>query len=108
VVSAFDGWNAIYIGRNTPTEDIVSAANQNDVRALALSIVYPADDPVLARELIRLKDLLNDNVALLVGGRAASGYAKTLRQIGAIMPRSLTELRTILGKIRAQKHSGVN
>lgn len=108
VISAFDGWNAIYIGRNTPTEDIVSAANQKGVKALALSIVYPADDPVLARELIRLKGLLNDNVALLIGGRAASGYVKTLRQIGAVMPRSMTELRTILGKIRASNHSAVS
>lgn len=69
-------------------------------RAVALSIVYPEDDPDLASELTRLRDLL-PATAILVGGRAMQAYRNPLSRIGAHMIVDLAELGTILDQLRA-------
>ena len=42
--------------------------------AVALSLVYPLNDPKIGEELIELRKLLPRTVHILVGGRAASSY----------------------------------
>ena len=41
------GWRTIYLGPSLPPAEISHAAVQNEVRAVALSIIYPEDDPSL-------------------------------------------------------------
>ncbi len=95
------GWNVIYLGASLPPEDIAGAALRMKARAVALSIVYPHDDPNLPADLLRLRKLLPKNVPLLVGGRAADGYAKTLAEIGALTRDSLAETIATLEQLRA-------
>jgi hypothetical protein len=81
---------------------MASAVEQSGARALALSIVYPPDDPHLKDELKHLARLLaNDSVSLLVGGRGVDGYADVLEEIGAESIPNLDELRTKLQSLRA-------
>ena len=42
------GWRAIYLGPSLPAHEIAGAALRNEAAAVALSIVYPEDDPNLA------------------------------------------------------------
>ncbi|MEP6603190.1 MAG: MerR family transcriptional regulator [Spartobacteria bacterium] len=79
------GWRTIYLGPNLPAAEIAGAALQNQALAVALSIVYPADDSDLAQELINLRRFLPPATKILIGGRAASGYSKTLLRIGALV-----------------------
>lgn len=96
--AAAEGWHITYLGPSLPAEEIAGAAQNNKSRAIALSIVLP-DDAHLNSELNRLGQLLPDNVALLVGGRAAIHYTNTLKEIGAIRLQDLQEFRTQLDSL---------
>ena len=65
---------------------------------VALSIVFPFDDPQLSRELSRLRAGLDDDVAIFVGGRASDSYAEPLREIGAHILTGIGDLREQLTK----------
>ena len=94
------GWLITYLGASLPAAEIAGAARQNRARAVALSLVYPEDDPRLEAELTRLRELLPQEVTLLVGGRAAPAYSDGLNKIGAIQLKNLTELGAALDELR--------
>jgi methanogenic corrinoid protein MtbC1 len=103
-VAAAEGWHITYLGPSLPAEEIAAAAQDNKSRAIALSIVLP-DDAHLKNELSRLGQLLPDNVALLVGGRAATHYSNTLREIGAVRLQDLQSFRAELDSLRTEAGS---
>lgn len=94
------GWLAIYLGPSLPAHEIAGAALRNEAAAVALSIVYPEDDPNLARELTDLSRLLPASTRILAGGRAARGYFETLIRIGALYADSIEEFGTQLDALR--------
>ncbi len=87
--AAGHGWRVTYAGAAMPAEEIAAAARTSGARAVALSIVHPADDPAMDGELRRLRRLLPSEVSILVGGRVSGAYADTLRDIGAVAVESL-------------------
>jgi methanogenic corrinoid protein MtbC1 len=97
------GWRAIYLGRSLPAAEIAGAAIQNRAKAIALSIIYPADDPNLERELFDLRRFLRRNVAILVGGRAAEHYRTAIESVGATLVSDLARLQVELATIRTKK-----
>jgi MerR family transcriptional regulator, light-induced transcriptional regulator len=100
VVAASSGWRVIYLGSNLPTEEISSAVSQLDAKAVALSLVYPKDDPHLRSELKKLHLLLPAEVTLIVGGRAVDGYYDTLTEIGAVIVKGSKQFRVEIEAIR--------
>lgn len=94
------GWRVIYLGTSLPAAEIAGAAIQNQARAVAMSIVFPDDDPNLASELESLRKHLPTEIKLITGGRAAESYAATLEGLGAIRTRKLYELYRILEQMR--------
>lgn len=100
VAASQHGWRVTYLGPSLPAEEIAGAAIQDQARAVALSIVYPEDDPHLDHELVRLRELLPSPVAILAGGRAARGYHASLERIGAILLAEIPSLYTTLERLR--------
>jgi DNA-binding transcriptional MerR regulator/methylmalonyl-CoA mutase cobalamin-binding subunit len=94
------GWHVTYLGASLPAAEIAGAARQNRARAVALSLVYPEDDPRLEGELTRLRDSLPEEVTLLVGGRAMPAYHEFLARIGATQVKDLAELFLTLDSLR--------
>lgn len=94
------GWRVTYLGASLPAAEIAGAVKQSQARALALSIVYPEDDPRLETELMRLRDLLPDDVLLLSGGRAVTSYSAALEKIGAVQIKDLAHLGSVLDEAR--------
>ena len=94
------GWRVTYLGTGLPAAEIAGAARQNHARAVALSIVFPEDDAELPGELQQIHRCLPEDVALLVGGRAAPAYAESLRSIGALVCHDLDGLYGHLGQLR--------
>lgn len=94
------GWHVTYLGASLPAPEIAGAAKQNHARAVALSIVYPEDDPRMEGELTRLHELLPPEVTLIVGGRAMPAYGSTLEKIRAVQANSLTHLCAALDALR--------
>ena len=98
-IAQIEGWRVTYLGTELPAEDIASAAVQTGARAVAVSLVSPADDPLVADELSRLASSLQDGVELLVDGGAANSYQPVLDRIGARRLDDLNGLRTVLREV---------
>jgi methanogenic corrinoid protein MtbC1 len=99
-VAAFEGWRVIYLGPNLPAEEIAAAALRGKAKAVALSLVYPADDPNLRRELLKMRELLPASTLILTGGSATSAYESTLKSISALRLHTLIDLRHTLESLR--------
>ncbi len=93
------GWQVIYLGPSLPSEEIAACARARKVRAVALSVVYPSDDPKIPEEISNLRLLLPSNVAILLGGRAAYGYYQALRVPDVQLINGLAALEEALEKL---------
>lgn len=94
------GWRTIYLGASLPAAEIAGAAVQNRALAVALSIVYPEDDPDLMQELTNLRRFVPSKTKIFVGGRAAAAYSETLLRIGALVIDSIDEFANQLDDLR--------
>ena len=86
------GWRSVYPGANLPAEDIVLGAGASGARAVGLSIVFPTDDPALAGELLRIREGIGADVALLVGGSGAEAYREAIAAAGGTVVGGLAAL----------------
>ena len=100
------GWHVTYLGASLPAAEIAGAVRQNRARAVALSLVYPEDDPRMEGELTRLHKSLPSDVTLLVGGRAMSAYRDVLDTIGAVQMKDLAHLCASLDELRKPAKRG--
>jgi methanogenic corrinoid protein MtbC1 len=105
VVAASAGWKVVYLGPNLPVEEIAAAADILHAKVVALSIVYPSDDLQLKKDLLNLKQMLPENIYLIVGGRAAPGYSDILNEINAIIVKDTKQLSIELGEIRENRQN---
>jgi DNA-binding transcriptional MerR regulator/methylmalonyl-CoA mutase cobalamin-binding subunit len=100
VTAASDGWRVVYLGPSMPADDIANAVRHQGAVVVALSVVYPGDDPALGQELVKLRKYMGGDINILVGGRAAKYYRNAFDATGSIYVESLEDLRLKLGKIR--------
>ncbi len=105
-LAAHLGWQVAYLGASLPAEEIAGAARQCRARAVALSVVYPEDDPRLEGEMARLREALPAEVALLVGGRALRAYRGFVAGLGAMPVDDLVQLGVILDDLRKPGGNG--
>lgn len=94
------GWSVTSLGASLPAAEIAGAARQKQARAVALSLVYPEDDPSLPGELTQLRESLPAETALLVGGRATPAYRDVLTRLGATLIDDLKALGQALDRLR--------
>ena len=97
------GWRVVYLGASLPAAEIAGAAVQRKARAVALSLVYPHDDPALVPALELLRELLPASTALLVGGRAVPALQPVLERLGARLVNDLAALGALLDGLRAER-----
>ncbi len=105
--AAAAGWRAIYMGADLPAASIAKAAELTGAGAVALSVIYPADDLELADELRTLRRLLPAEVAVIVGGQAAASYRGVLEEIGALWLPDTRALRSALDLVRVSRANTV-
>ena len=102
--AAHAGWRVRYIGASLPASDIAATALRHHAKAIALSIVYPPDDPDLGDDLRRLPDYLGDSGAeLIFGGRCARSYGKAIADAGGVICDGLDEFLAKLERLRQPK-----
>ncbi len=100
VVASADGWNVVYMGPDLPAEEIVAAIEKLHPKIVALSIVYPTDDLLLEREMIKIRKLITNGTQIFAGGRSVYSYEKTLNEMNAKIVTDIDEFRLELGKAR--------
>jgi MerR family transcriptional regulator, light-induced transcriptional regulator len=96
------GWKVTYLGPNLPPEEIAGAFLQNSAQAVALSIVYPGDDPGLPGQLLRLRQFLPPGAPVFAGGRAAPAYAAALEAAGIALCDTCESFHARLNACRVQ------
>jgi methanogenic corrinoid protein MtbC1 len=101
-LAASDGWKPTYLGASLPAEDIASAVKQLNVQCVFLSIVYPDDDPSINVQLRKLREMVSEDVFILVSGRSAQAYKKTITDINAHIINTPSHFRNLLQMIRKQ------
>jgi methylmalonyl-CoA mutase cobalamin-binding subunit len=99
VMAASEGWDSIYLGTDTPTAEIAGVALRTGAAAVALSIVYSLEDDLLDSELLRLRQQLGPEPAILVGGAAAACCRARLEDIGASILEDFTAMRATLDSV---------
>ena len=97
--AAAEGWGVTYLGPDLPVADLLSAAAQTGARAVALSVVYVADDSALLAALRETRAGLPPGVPLLVGGAAAPEIRPQAEAAGALVIESLPDLRAVLRRL---------
>lgn len=102
IVAAMQSWRVTYLGPNLPTKEIGDAVRISGADAIALSLVYPVDDPSLGSELRELREAIGPTIPIFVGGRAAGHFADVLDEIGARTCPDLATFRGLLGGIVAR------
>jgi thiamine monophosphate synthase len=95
-----------HLGPDLPADDIAAAARQAGARAIALGLVFPADDPELPGQLERLRRAIGPELPVLVFGGAVSAYARAIDTIGAERVAGVAALRVALGRLR--RPSGID
>jgi MerR family transcriptional regulator, light-induced transcriptional regulator len=103
VAAALEGWRPVYLGPNLPADEIAGAVQKSNAHAVALSLVFPSDDPKLPAELNLLRRLLSDGVSLLIGGRAAEAYKDAIDSIHAFRITDIGGFRRQLDLLRLSK-----
>lgn len=97
------GWRVTYLGPNLPAEEIAGAYLQSKADALAISLIYPGDDPSIVPQLRLLRRLLPRNAPIVAGGRAARDYRPILTETKAVICADLSELVCALNRIRRKR-----
>ena len=96
-IGASRGWRAVYLGPDLPGEEIGLAAERTDASAIALSLVFPSDDPAVLDDLTQLSGTVRGRCPIYAGGPAADHFAADLERLGVTRLASLTDLGTRLG-----------
>ena len=101
IMAELSGWQVTYLGANLPAEEIAAGVKFTNACALTISISFATDDHVVPKELRRLKKLVGNKVALIVGGRAAGHFEAVLNEIGVVNIKSYAHFRQILDQLAA-------
>ena len=95
---AVAGYRVVYLGANLPAAEIAHAAEVSSAHTVCLSLVFPAEDPLVATELERLARLLGPEVTVVLGGRAAASYDAVIKASGAARADTLDDLARLIAK----------
>lgn len=96
VIALSLGWQVVYLGPDLPVEEIAQAAVKQKASTIALSLTYPANDPVLKTDLLRFKKIVGDRFKLIIGGRVADSYLDTIEEIDAVFVKDINALKEVL------------
>ena len=89
------------LGPNLPAEQIVQSAEAVNAKAVALSVTYSPDGPELAEDLGTLRDGLDRDIPLILGGRAAPELRNSLPSLALSIVGSLAEFGEELERLQA-------
>lgn len=101
--AATQGWRVIYLGTDLPAADIADVAGSTGASGIAISLVFPADDPGIAGQLVELRAAVGPTMPILAGGRAASSYRDAVDSVGGRLVSSLEELYASLAVMEKER-----
>ena len=104
-MACVEGWRSNYLGRDIPAEAIVYAASELNALAVAISVVYAPDSNAVMDQVSLLRENLDPDVALIVGGAGMNQFKNKRQDLKAIQLRGLAQLRPMLAEIVSKSQS---
>jgi MerR family transcriptional regulator, light-induced transcriptional regulator len=98
-VAANEGWRDLYLGPNTPAQEIALAAMACHARAVAVSVVAPGNNPNVVHEFRSLRNVLEERVPLLAGGGGVALNRLYYELDGVYCAENLAEFQAHLGRL---------
>lgn len=102
VAAKSSGWQIIFLGMYGSVDEIIFTQQKSSAQLIAIGITRPADDPLLANQLRRLRKNLNDKVEIAVTGSGAAAYFDVLQEIKSNYIQTISELPLLLERIKQQ------
>lgn len=96
IIAELNGWQVTYLGANLPAEEIAAAVRFTHAKVVTISISFHNDDLVIPKEMRRLRRLIGQQVAVIVGGRSAGYYEAVLDEINVLKIQNYEHFRVIL------------
>lgn len=78
-----NGWDTYYLGANTPVDSILYAIEENKADLVGLSIAIPYQIGLLKNTISRIREKMNGNVKILIGGYALQGIGQNWQEFNA-------------------------
>lgn len=103
--AATQGWRVTYLGTDLPADDIAEIARSTGAAGIAISLVFPAEDPRIGTELRELRAEIGPAMPILTGGRAAPTYREDIDSIGGHIVSSLEDLYASLASIEEDRNA---
>lgn len=103
--AATQGWRVTYLGTDLPAADIADVARSSGASAIALSLVFPTDDPMVEEELRELRTAIGPGIPILAGGRAAPAYGEAIDAVGSRIVSDLGDLYATLAAVAAERQN---
>jgi MerR family transcriptional regulator, light-induced transcriptional regulator len=100
VAAASVGWHDLYLGPNLPAQEIALAAMDAKADAVAVSIVYPGNNPTVIQGFCALRNLLEERVPIIAGGGGVRENRPHYNLDGVYCVESLGELQKCLEKLQ--------
>lgn len=93
------GWRVTYLGPDLPEEDLAACARTRRARAIALSVGCPDKCPTTEARLRKVRQLMPESMALIVGGKAAPGYLELIPDLPIFWAYDLSSLDQLLQQL---------
>ena len=103
--AAATGWRVTYLGPDLPPSEFADAVAALGADALALSLVYDGREVDLREELEQVRDALESETLVIVGGRVAAARRGTLESAGARVVADLGEAATLFEALKSELRS---
>jgi DNA-binding transcriptional MerR regulator/methylmalonyl-CoA mutase cobalamin-binding subunit len=101
--AATQGWRVIYLGTELPAADIADVARSTGASGIAISLVFPTDDPGIAEQFVELRAAVGPTMPILAGGRAAPSYGEAVESVGGRLIASLEDLYASLAVMEQER-----
>jgi MerR family transcriptional regulator, light-induced transcriptional regulator len=95
LIAFSEGWDAVYLGPDLPSAEIIAASVMLKPKVVALSIVFASEDELLNKEIEMLK-YLPEEVKLVVGGSGSGYYNNTIAKINGFVLNDFNSFRNFL------------
>ncbi len=103
VTAASGGYRVLYLGANVPADDLIFAARNAGVQAIALSLTCAPLSLDIADDLRRVRQGVDPKVLLFLGGTGATAYRSGLGDMQrTVWVDSLSEFRDDLDRALSQ------
>lgn len=100
ITASADGWQDVYLGPNTPWQEIAESVITNDATAVAIGLAQTGNDPEVQEELNRLRRYLPETIPVFVGGPGVASQRPRLDALGLRCTDTLEDFREALGALR--------